>query len=349
MRLLFSRRGSAEPVAAIGILVLLVVIAAAVIVQGLCFAPVNGRKPGNGTAASASPAPVQSFIAPPAGFKAASPAESYTPQTLYEKIDGKAELYLEAGFVAMKCQRFASLADPGAWLEVFAYDMGDAVNAFSVYGQQRRSDVKPLDVTPFAYKTVDGVYFSAGGTYVEIHGSAQTPELDAAMLAVAKSVAGTVKIDPGIAAAIATFPKEGQEPGSAALYPTDAFGCSFLDNVYTMQYKIDGKLIMAFASPRPSAEAAAKLAADYSKFIADNGGGDISLSMAWFPAKVFKLYGTTEVVFAKGSIVAGVHGADDGAVAVNLAKKLWDKLPDTATPTASPAPKASGDTYEEQQ
>jgi hypothetical protein len=354
MRLLPGRTGSLQTLVALCILGLLTLIAASVIAHGLYFAPATNK--GSTTSLATQSAGVKSFIAAPAGFHPASTVETYNPENLYEKIDGKAEMYLDAGFKAMTCQRFASMKDGGDWLEVFAYDMGDAVNAFGVYGQQRRSDVVPLDVTPFSYKTVDGIYFAAGGTYVEIHGSSQSSDLEAAMLAVARTVAGTVKVDPGIAAAIATFPKEDQVAGSAALYPTEAFGCSFLDDVYTMQYSIGGKTVMAFASPRESAQAAAKLANDYEQFVIQNGGADVSLGMADFPAKVLKLYGTTEIVFARGSIVAGIHAAEDQMAAMNLAKKLWDNLPDTETPTAVPAEpstekaqKETGETYEEQQ
>jgi hypothetical protein len=291
--------------------------------------------------------PVLVVPAPP-GFKAASAAESYDPDTLYEKIDGKADMYLEAGFKSLVCQRFASAKDGEMWLEVYVYDMDSPVSAFGVYGQQRRSDVVALDITPFAYRTVDGVYMATGGVYVEIHGSSQAPELDAGMMAVARSLAGTVKMDAGVAAAIATFPKEGQVVGSAALYPAEAFGSSLLDNLYTMQYDVGGKSVLAFASPRVSAEAAAKLADDYGKFIVDNGGKETMPGDLGFPAKVFDFYKTTEVVLVRGSIVAGVHGAEDTAAALSLARKLWDKLPDAATGTTAPAKKATGETYEEQ-
>jgi hypothetical protein len=337
MRQLPGRTGAAETAAGVCILAVLLGIAVAILVkQGHYWDPARAMAERPAKANS-----LVSTIPSPPGFKAASAVESYNPDTLYEKIDGKADMYLEAGFKSLVCQRFVSTKDEGVWLEAFVYDMDSPVSAFGVYGQQRRSDVVALDVTPFAYKTVDGVYLAAGGAYVEIHGSAATEELSNAMLAVAKSLAGTVKMDAGVAAAIATFPKEGQVAGSAALYPAEAFGCSQLDNVYTMQYGIAGKSVLAFASPRESADAAAKLAADYGKFVVDNGGRETTPKDAGFPARTFDLYKTTEIVFARGSIVAGVHGADDAAAAMGLARKLWDKLPDKAMPV-SVTPAAAG-------
>jgi hypothetical protein len=76
----------------------------------------------------------------PSGFKKLSEAEIYTPENLYEKIDGKAPLYIESGFVKLFTQRFVSQNDDGLWFELFLFDMAAAKNAFSVYSVQKRAD-----------------------------------------------------------------------------------------------------------------------------------------------------------------------------------------------------------------
>jgi len=42
---------------------------------------------------------------PAAELSALSAPETFTADNLYDKVDGKADLYLTAGFVACKCQR----------------------------------------------------------------------------------------------------------------------------------------------------------------------------------------------------------------------------------------------------
>ncbi len=345
-----GRTSVAETATAVCLLVFLVLVAGAVVGTGLRQSLPHGSA---STPAPADPAQSsESSIPAPPGFRAASKAETYNPETLYEKIDGKADMYLEAGFRSLLCQRFVSEKDGSLWLEVFVYDMATPVNAFGVYGQQKRSGVTDLDITPFAYKTVDGVYLAAGAAYIEMHGSVANQELSAAMLAVAKSLAGTTGTDSGLAAAIAIFPKEGQIAGSSALYPVDAFGCSLLTNVYTMQYDIGGKTVMAFVSPRESVEAAAKLASEYAKFIVENGGKETPVHSR-FPVAAFELYGSTEIILVRGSIVAGVHGAEDVAAAMAQAQKLWESLPDKATPLpAMPAAQpetTSGEYYSDEE
>jgi len=72
----------------------------------------------------------------PAGFKPLSQTQTYTSETLYEKINGKAPLYTEAGFKKLLTQRFVNKNDQTLWAELYLYDMTDVKNAFAVYSQQ---------------------------------------------------------------------------------------------------------------------------------------------------------------------------------------------------------------------
>ena len=62
----------------------------------------------------------------------------YDSISLSDKINGKAELYLAAGFARLETQRFALTDNPGQWMERYLYDMGQHANAFSVFSAQRR-------------------------------------------------------------------------------------------------------------------------------------------------------------------------------------------------------------------
>jgi len=113
-------------------------------------------------------------------------AESFTPDNLYDKIDGKAELYLASGIVAMRCQRFALKTDGNQWLEWFVYDMGTLPQAFSVFSTQRRAEGETLDLTDFAYRTQNAVYFVSGSNYVEAVASSSDEALMNATLDMAR-------------------------------------------------------------------------------------------------------------------------------------------------------------------
>lgn len=57
----------------------------------------------------------------PEGFKGLK-IEEYSAENLYEKINGKAPLYLEAGFKKLTTQRFVSADDESIWMENYVYE-----------------------------------------------------------------------------------------------------------------------------------------------------------------------------------------------------------------------------------
>ena len=110
-------------------------------------------------------------------FKPANNTENYNADNLYEKIDGKADLYLQNGFVSLQCRRYSSKTSEQNWAEVYVYDMARTKNAFAVYSGQKRTGRKSLDWAQFGYKTADSIYIASGKFYFEIILSSGTNEL----------------------------------------------------------------------------------------------------------------------------------------------------------------------------
>ncbi len=90
---------------------------------------------------SPATAPVPAFL--PEDLVPLGPEETFDSETLSDKIDGKAELYLSSGFVKLSTRRFAMKADSKSWIELYIYEMGNPTNAFSVYSVQKRKDSTP--------------------------------------------------------------------------------------------------------------------------------------------------------------------------------------------------------------
>ena len=127
------------------ILLALLAIAGGVFLQQFNFNPAVLVARGAGQNAAARSFTASQPVADlPPELREFGPLETFTPDNLYDKIDGKAELYLAAGFVQMRCQRFALKASPEQWLEWFVYDMGNLPQAFSVFSTQRRPEGRPL-------------------------------------------------------------------------------------------------------------------------------------------------------------------------------------------------------------
>jgi hypothetical protein len=258
------------------------------------------------------------------GFLPVGKAETYDTDNLYEKIDGKAPMYQENGFLKLTTQRFASDANAELGFEQYLYDMGNTRNAFSVYSRQKRVDVIDIpdfDATGFGYKTSNSIYIDHGQYYIEMVGFAESDELLNAMKGIAqKLIAQLPVVEKDKITEIGIFPPE-IVPGSVQLQIIDAYGFDGLTDTWSARYKVNDKTVTIFFSKRSSADEAKKVAKSYNDFLISNGAKVVEANTS-----VLEFLGSTEIVFATGKFVGGVHEADDKQAAIKAAEVLLERL-----------------------
>ncbi|MCG8617163.1 MAG: hypothetical protein MI802_13170 [Desulfobacterales bacterium] len=259
----------------------------------------------------------------PAGVSPFSPPEQFDPDTLSDKINGKAELYFSAGFEALTAQRFALADDPALWFEIFVYDMGAARNAFSVFSMQRRGDLEAGGPTVFSYATSNGLFLAHGRYYLELVGAEASETLMVAAGAMAQAFVDQVGADTAEVTEMAVFPEEGLVDGSRSLVAADAFGIEGFNQVFTAQYETHGAGYSAYVARRNS-EAAAQIAAETVRdFYLEYGGTPLEGPEG---VAVIDILDTIELVFHQGPFMIGVHEAPDKATALALAEQLRKRL-----------------------
>jgi hypothetical protein len=266
----------------------------------------------------------------PPELAALSAPETFAPDDLFNKIDGKADLYLTAGFVQLRCQRFALKAASDTWMEWFVYDMGALPQAFSVFSLQRRAEAQALDLTEFAYQTQNALFFVCGRYYVEAVTAMPTEPMMAVMRAMARQFVAANP--PGVTRIpeLKLFPPENLEAGSQGLQVADAFGFDQFTNVFIAKYRLpDGATnaeVLAFLEMTKTPADAATLRDAYRSFLLANGGKEIEAGDAASLGKPISFMDSVEIIFAEGDMVAGVHAAPEAVSAVKVARLLADRL-----------------------
>ncbi len=321
--------GKVESYLSLLILLVLSVIAAGVYYKqsrfdtGVFTVPLSkDDSPAQTPGAAGSTLDLQSYL--PAGMKVLTPAESFGPETLSEKINGKAELYLSAGFVILRCQRFSDAANPNLWMEVFVYEMDSKRSAFSVFSTQRRMDARDVEFTRYAYLTPTALFFLQGRYYVEV--IAASEQMTEGMLAIGENFVREHPDTTDAIGEVALFPGASLVPGSVTLLAENVFGFSSLNNTFIAHYTLSGSRLTAFLSHRQTAQEARDLAGAYHQFLAENGGVDSAMSAAIPEAWLVKIFDTFELVFVHRDFLAGVHEAEDKDLAEQLALDLKNAL-----------------------
>ena len=275
-------------------------------------------------AAGQAPAATAALIPEVTGFTPLAPVESFGPDNLSDKIDGKAELYLSAGFKEMSCRSF-TFGDQGkAHVEVFVYDMGSAPNAFAVFSGQRRPGSPNIPLTPNAYATANALFFTQGPFYVEVVADQASQSLLASLQDYAKALLAKLPQEEGpkTPETAKLFPQEGLAPDSVRLNASDVFGLEGLNNVFTGEYTLKNGTATAFLAERDTPEQAKKDAQHYRDFLAANGYTRIQSPGAPEGIEVLSLDKSFEIVFVQGHTLAGVHDASSPEAALNLAAAL---------------------------
>jgi uncharacterized protein DUF6599 len=299
------------------LLIALTAVIAAVLITQSRFDPADFNTDQAAAPASSNSTAIDLSQLLPEGFANMTPSEHFDAETLYVKINGKAELYLPAGFTELTTLRFVSSSNENLWAEIYLYDMANPTGAFSVFSAQRRLDVENLSITRFAYRSQNAVFFAKGKYYIEIVASAKNNILEKAILSTAKIISDALPTNDQAPPELDLFAKENLIDQSYKLITTDAFGFSGFNNVFIAKYNMDGQTITAFISKQKDPTQFVKA---YCDFLIENGAKD-KTSPA-YPARVLDLYGTTEIVGSVSSYVYGVHEADDSDTAKKVAALL---------------------------
>jgi hypothetical protein len=275
---------------------------------------------------AAAPVAAESIIPLPEGMSALTPAERFERETLSDKIDGKAELYLSAGFIRLDCQRFALAEQQDLWIEAFIYDMGSPENAYAVFSTQRRADAVRMDLAEFSYRAENAFFFVHGHFYIELIASGTDDRLRRSTDALTRAFIISRPVAQSAIAERDLFPKPGLVEDSISLIPSDAFGFAGLDRVFAATYTLGGKETTAFLSRRADPQEAGALADAYVDFLKTYGGEVRAFGDEAPRAAIVAILDMYEIVFAQGPFLAGVHEAPDRDQALMLAKELALKL-----------------------
>jgi hypothetical protein len=329
-----AKVGAAQKLTGYGILAVLGLIAIGLLVQQSHFNPAvlvarRAPMPGRPQAAlTQAPSATAALLPEVPGFNPLAPSESFGPDNLSDKIDGKAELYLSAGFKEMSCRKFGLDTADQAYVEVFVYDMGSVPNAFAVFSGQRRPGSPSSPLTANAYATANALFFTQGGFYVEIVADRASEALKNSLEAYAAALLAKLPSAGETRDAAALFPKEGLAPDTVRLSASDTFGLEGLNNVLTGEYRLKGGTATGFMTARDTPEQARAEARRYLDFLAANGYRKVETPDAPADTQVFVLDNSFELVLVQGRTLAGVHDATSREAALELAGKLQNALKD---------------------
>jgi hypothetical protein len=182
----------------------------------------------------------------PGPARAQAPPSFYGPESLYQYIDGGADIYLLYDFKGLLHQDFKS---GSAELTVDIYQMDQTEDAFGIYAAERSPTYKFVSIGGEGYRDKGVFNFLQDHYYVKLSGSGANVDglLDQFARLLSERIGG-VRTLPAL---LVKLPREHRVPHSEQYVRKDPLGHAFLAPAYVVAYaqgKQESKLVVSVAN-----------------------------------------------------------------------------------------------------
>ena len=189
---------------------------------------------------------LEGFVFPEvAGWKQSGEIQTFSPKTLYEYIDGAADLYLMYDFQTLKVAEYQNGKKSSVTVDVYFHKT--LIQAFGIYSQERLPDANLIDVGAQGYVESNVLNFLTGPYYVKISSYDTGTEDREILLAFAKKVAEGLGEKGSLPSILSCFPEEGKKKESEKFINKNFLGYSFLHSAFTADYEVSGSRFKLFA------------------------------------------------------------------------------------------------------
>jgi len=178
------------------------------------------------------------------GWKQSGEVQTFTPKTLFEYINGDAELYIMYDFQESKVAEY--LNEKKASVIVDVYRHRTPLHAFGIYSQERLSNANFLDIGTQGYIEQNILNFLIGPYYVKINSYNTGAEDQEILLLFAKKVSENLGEKGKLPSILSSFPSEGRKNNSEKFIDKNFLGYAFLHSAFTADYELSGKKFKLF-------------------------------------------------------------------------------------------------------
>jgi hypothetical protein len=274
----------------------------------------------------------------PKGWTLIHGPQTYNKKTLFEHINGQAELFLQYGFRKSVFAIYQNREKSESQIEVDIYDMGNLVQAFGVFSRFRNED-RPGGFGLESYLDDHTALFYKSKYFVLLYATESNPEF---LKQFSKLISSKISDPYPSLKVLGYFPKNGLKSGSIQYFPEGLLGHQFLKKgfhgtyVEKVEVKIEDKnkaetadrefklFLAVFKDPQEATSALKVYKEDLSK-----KGKISSENLLQFGTNVLggeDPYQGKIIVLQKGFYLLGVVGFEKEEEARNLLKEFIEKI-----------------------
>jgi hypothetical protein len=203
----------------------------------------------------------------PAGWKMIEGPKTFDRKTLFEHINGQAELFLKYGYQKSVFAIYQNGENREKQIEIDVYDMGNVLQAFGIFSRFRTED-RPGGFGLDSYLDERSALFYQGKYFALVQATEPDPDLLKEWAA-----ALSKRIDPPLSPPkeIGYFPKTHLKPGSIQYFSESLLGLRFLPRGFQGTYLSGSGEFLLFLAVFGNPREAGKALAAYEDYLTSRG------------------------------------------------------------------------------
>jgi len=189
----------------------------------------------------------------------------YTPDNLYDYINGAAELYLSYQFQQLDVIYYKNRKKQEIVVEVYQHQ--SPLYAFGIYSQERSPESNYLPFGTESYIDGSNLFILSGNNYIKIYSYDLGDSATSQLTRFGQAFISFLKVAAPLPKLIAVFPIEYLQPKSEQFVARNFLGYSFFNNGYQAFYQKDGVVFRLFIIKTDSSENSQQLIQQYLQHI----------------------------------------------------------------------------------
>jgi hypothetical protein len=180
------------------------------------------------------------------GWKVVGRPLFYDRETLSDRINGEAELYLPYGFDRMAAARYDAEKSPGTGMDVEIYRMGSPLDAFGMFANYRQKEGRVLPFGAGSNLSASQLYLYQGRYFVHIQTTGGTAADQDALAECGSAVTSRLPGRPDRPPELALFDRPELVKDSERYLPQSLLGYDFLNRGLMADATLDGVGLQVF-------------------------------------------------------------------------------------------------------
>ena len=171
------------------------------------------------------------------GYKPVSDYPVYTPDDLWDYINGAADAYLAMGLIDLNITEYIKGRDR---IKVEIYRFGDDNKAFGIYSMERSPIYRFINTGVQGYNEEGVVHFYKDRYYVKVMTHSKSLKVNDRMLGLAGQIASRIEGKNEFPALLQLFPREGLLQNQETYLNESVLGHEFLRGAFRVSYEVNG-------------------------------------------------------------------------------------------------------------